>query len=169
MYSMAQLNSLPLLLALTGEMIVIEHWDLVCEDVETDYLMIAVALVDFELVPLAVWQVTLLVSVTFAGEDEVTFEVLDSFVVIIEEKVHDIVDYFQVVVVVWQVLVWNSVSKLVLAVVRQLEFQPIDFHNLATYYVPFDEASKQDYVPVLVADESVDQPAAAAVVVEHLM
>jgi hypothetical protein len=87
-------------------MIVIEHWDLVCEDVETDYLMIAVALVDFELVPLAVWQVTLLVSVTFAGEDEVTFEALDSFVVIIEEKAHDIVDYFQVVVVVvWQVLV----------------------------------------------------------------
>ena len=140
MYLTVQSSSLPLLLALTAETIVIEHWDLVCEGVETDYLLIAVALVDFELVPLVAWQVTLLVSVTFVGENGVTFEALDSFVGTIVEMEHDTVDYFQVVVVEWQVLVWNSVSKLELAVVQRLEFQPTDFHNLATYYVPFDEA-----------------------------
>lgn len=166
MYLTEQSNSLHCHLASMAEMFVSVHWDLVCVDEEIDYLSFAVAAVvvelEFVVEQRVAWQVTLLVLVTFVDVDEVTSEVLDSFVVITEEMVHDIVDYFRAVAVVWQVLVWNSVSKLVLVVEQQLAFLSTDLHNLATYYVPFDGASMQDCVLASIVDESAEWLAVVA-------
>lgn len=79
---------------------------------------------------------------------------VDSFVVITEETVLDIEDYC-VVAVAWQVLVWNSVSMLVLLVEQPLVYRPVDYRSSAAYRDSFDESLRLGCVPVSFADWSV--------------
>lgn len=155
-YSLAQLNFSPMV-AVELMVMLLEsgHWDLVYVGVEIDYLL-AAAVERFVFVALVALLVTLQDVGSFVVDvDEATFVVVDSFVVIIEEMAHGTVDYFHVVVVVWQVLVLNWVNKLVLVVALLLAFQLFDFHNSAACCDPFDEASMQDYVLVIIVDDFV--------------
>lgn len=72
--------------------------------------------------------------------------VSDSFVAKAEETVLDTEDCFRVAG--WQVLVLSWEGMLELVVERQPALLPFDFHSSATFHVPFDEASEQDYVLV---------------------